>query len=49
MVAGVRVNAVSPDPIDTPIDGKTGLPADHSRPFASSSPARLPRPHGDGR
>ena len=39
---GIRVNVVSPGPIDTPIFGKTGLPKEAADGFKSSMAASLP-------
>jgi NAD(P)-dependent dehydrogenase (short-subunit alcohol dehydrogenase family) len=38
----VRVNAVSPGPIETPIYGKLGLPAEAVQGFASSVMSQVP-------
>ncbi|HYZ89007.1 MAG TPA: SDR family oxidoreductase [Myxococcales bacterium] len=39
---GIRVNAVSPGPITTPIFGKTGLPQEALDDFAKHIPERIP-------
>jgi NAD(P)-dependent dehydrogenase (short-subunit alcohol dehydrogenase family) len=38
----VRVNAISPGPIETPIFGKTGLPAQELEAFRKDVPTRVP-------
>jgi NAD(P)-dependent dehydrogenase (short-subunit alcohol dehydrogenase family) len=40
--AGVRVNAVSPGPVETPFHAKLGFPAEVSKGFAESLIARIP-------
>ena len=38
----VRVNAISPGPIETPIFGKMGLPIEHIEAFRSNTTAQIP-------
>lgn len=39
---GIRVNAVSPGPIETPIFGKTGMPAEHMQEMAAGMQSQIP-------
>lgn len=39
---GIRVNAVSPGPISTPIFGKTGMPAEQIEAFAEQTQSAVP-------